>query len=68
MFDFRKSTKIVAQKLLGKDVNHLSDIIESDQILLAIILQNAHHDKNSLRVEAISAGSYVEFSTAERAN
>ena len=49
--------QVTLQSMLGTD----------QEIVYAILLQNALHPKNANRVEAIKDGSYVEIRTVEEA-
>jgi hypothetical protein len=52
---------------MNKDIKNLTDIFQSKQIRMAIIVQNAHHCKNNQRSEAVSSGTCLEFCDDDQA-
>ena len=46
----------------------INEAEQPDELLLAIILQNAHHTKNNQRVTAVTEGSYIGMLTSKKAN
>ena len=59
----------------GKQIKTLQDLpgfegfgqVEKYHIILAMIVQNAYHEKNSKRTEAVVAQEYIDFTEASKA-
>lgn len=62
----------VFSNILGTPVKNVYECLDveddKETILLAILLQNGSHEKNSNRVDACTQGQYVDLMSAEAAN